>query len=90
MKNTLPRTACTYLGKNSKGKPLFLGKKESDNPDSRDLTLWFTVGTPRLDGSNYVRVSPDMELAYCQGGYSFDAWVAYLKEKLCAMAPQSA
>ncbi len=91
---TLPRNACYYLGKNAKGKSLYLGKKNSDDPDSRDLTLWYTVGIPKIDGSNYVRVPADAEANYFNSGIShwFTNWVAYLRWRICVpiMNPDSA
>jgi hypothetical protein len=91
---TLPARSCYYLGKNRQGKSLYLGKKESDDPDSRDLTLWYTVGLPRIDGSNYVRVPADAEVHYINSGigHSFTNWIAYLRTRLCApiLSPESA
>lgn len=91
---TLPARSCYYLGKNYQGKSLYLGKKNSDDPHSRDLTLWYTVGIPKIDGSNYVRVPADAEVHYCHSllGYTFSKWVTYLRTQLCApiMSPASA
>lgn len=80
---TLPRKSCTLLGYNPKGRAVFLGKKETDNPEARDLTLWYTIGIPRLDGGNYRRVPAESEAAYVTGKYdSMEAWIAHLRVAL--------
>lgn len=77
---TLPRKHCTLIGYTAKGKPVFFGKKESDDPHSRDLTLWYTLGKPRVDGENYHRVPLASENAWVSGHYNeHHAWIAHLR-----------
>jgi|688.fasta_scaffold301675_2 hypothetical protein len=80
---TLPKKHCYLIGINAKGKPLYLGKKDSSDPQSRELTLWYTIGTPLVDGSNYHRVLPDDEQRYCEGEFTFDQWINHLREQYC-------
>lgn len=54
---TLPSKACRRAGLTADGKLCYYGKKESDDPESCDLTLWVALGPPRVDGSNYTRLS---------------------------------
>ena len=77
---TLPRKHCTMLGYTTTGLPVFLGKKETDNPHSRDLTLWYTIGYPRVDGENYHRVPLASENAWVSGHYNDRyTWLAHLR-----------
>jgi hypothetical protein len=47
----------SQLGQSADGTPLYWGKKDSSDPTSEDLTFWFTLGKPRRDGENYIRIS---------------------------------
>lgn len=51
MKNTFRK-----IGTSADGTPLFWGKKDSSDPMSEDLTFWITLGKPRRDGENYIRI----------------------------------
>ncbi len=57
MKKYLPVNKCKVAGKTLDGKVCYYGKKDSADPDEEDLTLWVTLGRPRVDGNNYVRLS---------------------------------
>lgn len=80
---TLRRNDCQLIGYNAKKQPVFFGKKESDDPHSRDLTLWYTIELPRIDGENYHRVPARSEIAWSDGSFpTLEAWINHLRTAL--------
>jgi hypothetical protein len=77
---TLPIEKCVLIGHDSQNEPFFFGKKDSSDPESRDLSLWITKGIPLVDGSNYHRVAPEAEQAYISGKFTVHGWVEHLRE----------
>jgi hypothetical protein len=76
----LPRKHCTLIGYTESNIPVFFGKKETDNPHARDLSLWYTIGSPRVDASNYHRVPEESEQAWISGRYNDRfTWYAHLR-----------
>ena len=53
----MPAEFCRQAGVTRDGKICYYGKKDSSDPTAPDLSLWVTVGKPRLDGDNEVRLS---------------------------------
>lgn len=57
-------------------RPVYWGKKESDDPKSRDLTLWVAVGRPKSDASNYRRVPASDEItSYAMNSNEWHTWM---------------
>lgn len=54
----------TFLGLTSDGVPVYWGKKNSNDPDSRDLSLWVALGDYDPSGDNYRRVPAEWEVLY--------------------------
>lgn len=66
----LPASKCQVAGRTSDGRLCYYGKKDSVDPDAKDLTLWITLDRPRADASNYTRLSRvgyDEAQAYREG-----------------------
>lgn len=73
----------TLIGNTKDGVPVYWGKKESDDPTSRDLTLWVAVGCPKYDGSNYRRVPVSDEVTLSQSlGYSMTKWNTWMASRI--------
>ncbi len=53
----LPKSKCRVAGTTSDGRICYYGKKDSGDPNAEDLTFWVTLGLPRVDSSNYVRLA---------------------------------
>lgn len=62
----LPRHACEEAGRTSDGMVCYYGKKDTEDPTSRDLMYWVTLGLPRVDGENYARLE---SLGYVEPEY---------------------
>ncbi len=85
---TLPKKHCYLIGINSDGKPVYFGKKESDDYTSRDLSLWYTIGAPRVDAENYHRVPSADEALYCKGEFlTLSSWAEHLRNSLNLSLP---
>lgn len=71
----------TLAGWTRDGRPCYWGKKDSGDSDSRDLTLWITLGAPKKDASNYHRVPSQDEAALFKGEeVSYKTWDRYIAE----------
>jgi hypothetical protein len=62
------------------GVACYWGKKNSNEPESSDLSLWVTLGEPKSDGSNYCRVPPDCEIEKFKKDIFGDAWDRYIAD----------
>jgi hypothetical protein len=74
------------IGQTSDGVLVYWGKKETDNPESRDLTLWVVIGDPTPSADNYRRVPAKDESAY-QTNLDWDGnkWAAHMKKRVAKL-----
>lgn len=75
--------AATLIAHTRDNVPVYWGKKESDDPNSRDLTLWVAVGVPKSDGSNYRRVPVQDEIILGQSlEYNMKRWNQWMADRI--------